>query len=456
MSTDVVIIEDDLEVLEANQQTLELAGLRVTACRSALEALPRITRNFGAVILCDVRMPQMDGFALLEKVRAIDPDIPVILISGHADISMATRAIRSGAYDFVEKPADPGYVIELVKRALHHRRLVLSHRDLKHSVVNKAIETRILGHSPKIQALRDMIMALAQVDATVLVLGETGTGKELVARCLHDFGNRSRGPFVAINCAALQPSMLESELFGHEAGAFTGAKERRVGKIEFADKGTLFLDEIESMPLEAQARLLRVLQERQLERLGSNKLISVDIRVIAATKADLSLLARQGQFREDLVYRLAVVPLTIPPLRERGAADIEFLFRHFLVEATCIAGYEPRPLPDLGPLITHSWPGNVRELRNAAERAALGFPPLGGMARADHAIEPDGPVAQRTLAERMAVHERRELQMALASGRRLQDTAADLGISRKTLYLKLREHGLSSAADADESDEKLA
>lgn len=455
MLIDVMIIEDDGEVLEANQQTLELAGLRVMACRSGHEAIPRITRNFSAVVISDVRMPGIDGFAVLEKIRAIDPEIPIILISGHADISMATRAIRSGAYDFIEKPADPGYVIELVKRALHHRRLVLSHRDLKQSVVNKAIETRILGRSQEMQTLRDMIMALAQVDATVLVLGETGTGKELVARCLHDFSSRSRGPFVAINCAALQPSMLESELFGHEAGAFTGAKEKRVGKIEFADKGTLFLDEIESMPLDAQARLLRVLQERQLERLGSNKLISVDIRVVAATKADLAQLARQGQFREDLVYRLAVVPLTIPPLRERGPADIEFLFRHFLAEATRTIGCEPRSLPDFGPVISHTWPGNVRELRNAAERAALGFPPLGAILRADPLIEQTGSGNTRTLAERMAVHERRELQMALASGKRLQDTAADLGISRKTLYLKLREHGLSSAAEVEEPDEKI-
>lgn len=454
MPRDVIIIEDDVEVLEASQQTLELAGLGVTACRRPFDALPRIDRNCGAVVLCDVRMPGADGFAVLEKIRAIDPEIPVILISGHADISMATRAIRSGAYDFIEKPADPGYVIELVKRALNHRRLVLSHRNLRQSVVNKAIETRIIGHSPAMRALRDMIMALAQVDATVLVLGETGTGKELVARCLHDFSGRSRGPFVAINCAALQPSMLESELFGHEAGAFTGAKDKRIGKIEFADRGTLFLDEIESMPLEAQARLLRVLQERQLERLGSNKLIAVDIRVVAATKADLSLLARQGHFREDLVYRLAVVPLAIPSLRERGAEDIEFLFRHFFDEAVRTAGPIRRPMPDLAPVIGHSWPGNVRELRNAAERAALGFPALGSMPRAG-AEEPASDRPPRTLGERMADHERRELQAALAAGKRLQDTAADLGISRKTLYLKLREHGLSSSAEPEEPDEKF-
>lgn len=448
---DVIIIEDDAEVLEAYQQTLELSGLVVAPCKSPFEARALFDRNSGAVVLSDVRMPGLDGFSVLDEVKAVDPEIPVILISGHADISMATRAIRSGAYDFVEKPADPAYVIELVKRARAHRQLVLSHRDLKRSLVNKAMETRIVGQSPAIGSLRDTIMALAQVEATVLVLGETGTGKELVARCLHEFGQRSRGPFVAINCAALQPSMLESELFGHEAGAFTGAKEKRIGKIEFADKGTLFLDEIESMPLEAQARLLRVLQERQVERLGSNKLIDVNIRVIVATKADLAQLARQGQFREDLLYRLAVVPLAIPPLRERGAGDIELLFRHFFDEAARRAGPSPRTVPDLLPIVAHRWPGNVRELRNAAERAALGFPPLESMRPV---VPQAGADARRSLAERMAAHERRELQAALAEGRRLQETAAELGISRKTLYLKMREHSLSAASDPDDSDEK--
>lgn len=451
MQADVIIIEDDAEVLEAYQQTLELAGLAVAAFRSPTRALAQIDRDCPAVLLSDVRMPEADGFTVLEKVRAIDPEIPVVLISGHADISMATRAIRLGAFDFVEKPADPDYVIELVKRALAHRRLVLSHRDLKQSVVRKAIEARILGRATATNTLRDTIMALAQVDATVLLLGETGTGKELAARCLHDFSARSRGPFMAINCAALQPSVLESELFGHEAGAFTGAREKRIGKIEFADKGTLFLDEIESMPLEAQARLLRVLQERQLERLGSNKLISVDIRIVAATKADLTQLARQGRFREDLVYRLAVVPLAIPSLKERGAGDVEFLFRHFFTEAARRTGTPPRALPDLAPVLAHDWPGNVRELRNAAERAALGFPALGLTRTGDGAAHPAGPPS--TLAERMAVHERRELQAALASGKRLQETAAELGISRKTLYLKLREHGLSGGVDLAESDE---
>jgi two-component system C4-dicarboxylate transport response regulator DctD len=390
-------------------------------------------------------MPARDGFAVLTEVKSIDADIPVILISGHADVAMAVEAMRRGAHDFVEKPADPAYVLELLRRASAHRRLVLDHRQLAGNVSSRAIEQRILGTSPAIRRLRELVLSLAQVDSTVLILGETGTGKELVARSLHDFGPRTRGPFVAINCAALPATLIESELFGHEPGAFTGAKERRIGKIEQAHQGTLFLDEIESMPLEAQTRLLRVLQERRLERLGSAKEIPVDIRVIAATKADLTALARTGQFREDLVYRLAVLPLETPPLRQRGAEDILLLFRHFVSE---VATRLKRPLPpesEATMLLGYEWPGNIRELRNAAERAAMGFPPLGGNPMATAIAASIG-----TLEARMAAHEKRELGLALSEGGTFEQIAERLGISRKTLYLKLRQHGLSRTHDAEE------
>lgn len=246
---------------------------------------------------------------------------------------MALNAMKAGAFDFVEKPADPAFVVALLKRAHAHRDLVLSHRRLAGAVQAQAIAGRLLGTSPAMQRLRDQILALAQVDATVMIRGETGTGKELVARSLHAFGPRAKGPFVAINCAALPQTIIESELFGHEAGAFTGARERRVGKIELAHNGTLFLDEIESMPIEAQVRLLRVLQERRLERVGGAREIAVDIRIVSAAKADLLELAKAGRFREDLAYRLDVVRLETPSLRERGPADVELLFRHFHAEA---------------------------------------------------------------------------------------------------------------------------
>ena len=446
MTLRTVLIDDDAEVLEALSETLTLAGFKVAACRSWSEARLHAKRDMTGVVLTDVRMSGRDGFGVLAEIHEIDPQIPVVLISGHADVPMALEAMRQGAYDFIEKPAEPPYVVELLKRAAEHRALVLAHRQLRSLVQSKAIEARIIGISPVVIRLRDMIVALAQVDATVLVQGETGTGKELVARSLHDFGPRSRGPFVAINCAALPGSIIESELFGHEAGAFTGAKDRRIGRIEQAHQGSLFLDEIESMSMDAQQRLLRVLQERRLVRLGGQREIDVDVRVIAATKADLTKLAAHGQFREDLVYRLNVIPLVVPPLRERGPRDIELLFRHFFEDLSSRLGARAAPIPRMDQLLRHCWPGNVRELRNAAERAALGFPALA------QPIHREDELHSPTLAEIMAGHERRELEIALARGGQLQKTAADLGISRKTLYLKLRDHGLGSGDDADGRD----
>ena len=446
MSAQVILVDDDEEVLDAYAQTLTLAGFTVEPCASLMQARDHLRKDSPAVVVSDVKMPARDGFALLREVREIDPDIPVILISGHADVSMALMAMKSGAFDFVEKPADPAYVIELTRRAAAHRELVLSHRNLRHAVHGAAIRERIIGASPAMAKLREFVLSLAQVDATVLVRGETGAGKELVARCLHEFGPRAKGPFVAVNCAALPQTLVESELFGHEQGAFTDAKERRIGKMELADKGTLFLDEIESMPLEAQSRLLRVLQERTLQRVGGSKEIPIDIRVVSASKADLHALAGEGRFREDLAYRLDVVRLDVPPLRERGAGDVESLFRHFHHEASAKLGALARPIVSLDDVLAHHWPGNVRELRNAAERAALGFPPVPGAAPARAA---SGAETGATLAERMAAHERRELEAALSKGKLLQETASELGISRKTLYLKLREHGLKAGGEAD-------
>lgn len=444
---EVLLIDDDEEVLEAYTQTLQLDGFAVRAFASLAQAEPHISKEMASVVLTDVKMPVRDGFSVLRIVQEIDAEIPVVLISGHADVTMALNAMKAGAFDFVEKPADPAFVLALLRRAHAHRDLVLSHRRLSGAVRSKAVAGRILGVSPSMLRLRDQILALAQVDATVLICGETGTGKELVARGLQEFGTRAKGPFIAINCAALPQSIIESELFGHETGAFTGAKERRIGKIELADKGTLFLDEIESMPIEAQVRLLRVLQERRLERVGGTREVAVDIRIVSATKADLLELSKSGRFREDLAFRLDVVRLEVPSLRERGPSDVELLFRHFFAEAAARAGRQAKPLGDLTEILTYSWPGNVRELRNAAERAALGFPALACLTFGQETDATDR--RRRTLAERMRAYERRELELALAQGKLLQVTAAELGISRKTLYLKLKEHGLSTAEDSE-------
>jgi len=442
----IVLVDDDAEVLDAWRLTLELDGFEVVTKRNADTALAQLTRNSAAVLVSDVRMPGRDGFGLLSAVAAIDPELPVVLITGHADVPMAVRAIRAGAWDFVEKPADPVLLIETVRRASEYRRLIIENRSLRAGAVpDDPWATRMVGRSPAIARLRGRLAVLADADADVLLFGETGTGKEVAARALHDLGKRHAGRFVAVNCGAIPETMIESELFGHEAGAFTGARERRIGKIEHASGGTLFLDEIESMPLATQVRLLRAVQERRIERLGSNREIAVDIRIVAATKTDLAALAKAGGFREDLVYRLNVVTLRLPPLRDRRE-DIPPLFQHFLALAAARAGRSPPPLGRdlLQRLARQDWPGNVRELRNAAERSLLGMDEDFDDVDTAAAL-PDA--AGRTLEEQIALAEADAIGAALKRhGGRIGITASALGITRKTLYLKMRRYGLSGSA----------
>ncbi len=442
----VVLVDDDQEVRDAYRQTLELDGFDVAAVQSAKAGLDVLSPDLPAVVVSDVRMPGLDGFGLLDAVRAVDPEIPVVLVTGHGDVPMAIKAVRGGAWDFIEKPADPVRLVETVRRASAHRSLILENRALRAGAVDQdSIDSRLVGRSAAIERLRRILRTLAEAEADVLLHGETGTGKEVAARALHDFGRRRKGRFVAVNCGAIPETMIESELFGHEPGAFTGARERRIGKIEHASGGTLFLDEIESMPMAAQIRLLRVLQERTIERLGSNKEIPVDIRVIAATKADLTELAGRGAFREDLVYRLNVVTVRLPPLRERRD-DVSVLFTHFLHLA---AARQARAAPSLEPsflerLQQQEWPGNVRELRNAAERYLLGLdedePPQ---------AEPNLHGAS-TLERQMEIAERRVIEETLArfSGR-IGTTAEALGITRKTLYLKMKKYDLGRTGEIE-------
>ena len=439
-STDIILVDDDANVLDACRELLEIEGFRVSAHGSVAAALSGLQADSEAVIVSDVRMPQQDGFDLLAAVRAIDREIPIVLMTGHGDIPMALRAMRDGAWDFLEKPADPVHLIETVRRALAHRRLLVENRRLRLSVAMDGWEARLIGHSAPMVLLRERLQRIAGAATDILVLGETGTGKEVTARALHDFSGR-KGRFVAVNCGAIPETMLESELFGHEAGAFTGAKDKRIGKIEHADGGTLFLDEIESMPLSAQVRLLRVLQERVIERLGSNDEVAVDLQVVAATKADLHQLARQGRFREDLAYRLDIARVELPALSARRG-DVALLFRHFLDLAARRHG-RAAPHVDatfLADLDRRSWPGNVRELRNVAERYVLGLEdlPVGGSGSSGE-----------TLEARMDRVERAILVDSLAEqDGRIGTTADALGISRKTLYLKMRKHGLGGEEEA--------
>jgi two-component system C4-dicarboxylate transport response regulator DctD len=437
---DILLVEDERHVRLAGKQTLELAGYSVEAFESAPAALERLSRDWPGIVVSDVRMPGMSGLELMRACRELDRDLPVILVTGHGDISMAVEAIRDGAYDFIEKPFRAEMLVDVVKRALEKRSLVLENRALRSELdAHGEPEVRIIGRTPAMERVRAAIDDVADTNADVLIIGETGTGKELVARALHQKSGRRGRHFVAINCGALPESIIESELFGHEAGAFTGAKERRIGKFEHADGGTLFLDEIESMPVSLQVRLLRVLQERTVERLGSNLPVSVDVRVIAATKSDLKALAAKGEFREDLYYRLDVIEIALPPLRERRD-DIPYLFQHFALTAAARYQREPPPASAelMRRLMAQDWPGNVRELQNAAERFVLSPTALGGGVK-----ESDAGSAGRTLAEEVRCFERALIHQALREhGGNVSEACAALGVPRKTFYEKMQKHGL--------------
>ncbi len=436
MSAQVIVVDDEAAIREALQQWLELSGFAVQCCASAEQALALIDRDYVGIVVSDVRMPGRDGLQLLDALLQLDRDLPVILVTGHGDVPMAVQALRQGAYDFIEKPFTPERLLDSVRRALDKRRLVCENRQLRQQVADRGrIEGELIGISRPMEALRRQILELAGTSVNVLIRGDTGSGKERVARCLHQFSPRASKPFVALNCAAIPEQLFESELFGHESGAFTGAQGKRIGRIEHADGGTLFLDEVESLPLAQQVKLLRVLQERSLERLGSNKSIQVDLRVICAVKPDLLEEVKAGRFREDLYYRLNVANLRIPPLRERRE-DIALLFEHFAQQAALRHG---RDMPALAPgelarLQAHDWPGNVRELINAAERHALG---LGGQ---------QGEQAQvvgQSLAEQMEAFEAQCLHSALQQCQgNIAAVMEMLQLPRRTLNEKMQRHGL--------------
>ncbi|WP_338881658.1 sigma-54 dependent transcriptional regulator [Achromobacter veterisilvae] len=433
-----VFIDDDEELRRANAQTLKLHGISVDAHASARSALPALTREFDGVVVSDIRMPDMDGLQLFRRVRDIDPDIPVIFITGHGDIATAVQCMRDGAYDFLAKPYAADRLITAIAHAAEKRHLVLENRRLREAAFAvEADEVPFIGTTPAMQRIKQTLRHIADADVDVLVEGETGTGKEVVATALHRLSRRRDRPLVAINCGALPESVIESELFGHEAGAFTGAQKKRIGRIEHASGGTLFLDEIESMPLAVQVKLLRVLESRQITPLGSNDVRNLDLRVVAATKEDLGSPAIRAKFREDLFYRLNVVTIRIPPLRERRE-DIPLLFAHYLGHAS---RRFQRDIPEMPASIkqhvmTHDWPGNVRELAHFAERVVLGV--LNAPAP-----EAAAAAAAQSLPERMERFEAQLIREALEAHQGdIKATLETLGIPRKTFYDKLQRHGI--------------
>ena len=434
----VLIVEDDPHVLLGCQQALILEDIPCIGVGSAEDALAQVGADFAGIVITDIRLPGIDGLELLSRLKARDRSLPVVLITGHGDISMAVNAMRDGAYDFMEKPFSPERLVEVARRALEKRSLDREVSALRRQLAGRqSLEQRIIGRSPAIQALRELIANVADTAANVLIEGETGTGKELVARCLHDYSRRRDHEFVALNCGGLPENLFDSEIFGHEAHAFTGAGKRRIGKIEHANKGTLFLDEIESMPINLQIKFLRVLQEQTLERLGSNQPIPVDCRVIAATKTDLDDAGKAGTFRSDLYYRLNVVTLELPPLRERRE-DILMLFEHFLQLAS-LRFDRPAPTQDNATAtsrMAHDGPGNVRELRNVAERYALGLPALKKSGQA-----PDGNAP--SFAEAVEVFERNLIGQALERhAGNISQAALSLGMAKTTLFDKVKKYGL--------------
>jgi two-component system C4-dicarboxylate transport response regulator DctD len=441
MSEETVLFVDDEEHLRlAVEQSLQLAELDVTCLADGEAALANVSRTFPGILVTDIRMEGLDGLTLMRRCLDIDPAFPVVLVTGHGDVDLAVQSMRDGAYDFLEKPFAPNRLVETVRRALDKRRLTLENRALRSQVGGRdAVEARLGGRSDVMVELRRQVRAVAAADTDVLIVGETGTGKEVAARALHRASPRSEAPFVHINCAALPAELIESELFGHEAGAFAGATRARYGKFEHARTGTVFLDEIDSLPQPLQAKLLHAVQNRQITRLGSNDPIALDVRFIAASKKNLEEEAAEGRFRSDLLYRLNVVTLRMPTLDERRE-DIPKLFMQLVHEA-CVR-YK-RAVPDvpggvLASLVTRSWPGNVRELRNAADRFALDLD-LDLVATDDAQ-----PTTASNLAEQVAAHEKNLIAGAIAAhGGNLKATYEALGISRKSLYEKMQKHGLS-------------
>lgn len=444
----VLIVDDDPSMRAALRQWIRLAGFATVEVAGADEAMSRLSPDFDGCVVSDVKLEGEDGLALLRRIASLDTDLPVVLITGHGDVPMAVEAMRAGAYDFIEKPFDPDHIAEVVRRAADRRALVMENRALKKQLEDGAgLESRLIGNSPAMESLRQQILHFAKTDAAVLITGETGTGKEVIAQALHDFSLRSEGPFVAINAAALPEAMVEAELFGHEAGAFTGADRRHIGRIEAAHDGVLFLDEIVSMPLVLQPKLLRVLQESKVDRIGGTKSIDVNIRLVSASNLHPGEAVRSGRLREDLLFRLNTIELHVPPLRERGR-DCLLLFDTFSnrLAAQYGIGAPGLSVRDEAFLQTYPWPGNVRELRNAAERFVLNAEvnpqPLEALVTGQR--EPSDPARSAGLKDLMDEYERSLIENALRRHKgRVADVLRELNLPRRTLNEKMTRHGLT-------------
>ncbi len=447
----ILIVDDEASVRQSLTSWFEKDGYDTKAAENATEALRTLQHKSFDVALFDIKMPGMDGMELLEHARSIDPKMAVIMITAFASVETAVESLKMGAFDYVTKPIDPDELTHLVNRALEQRRLEEENVQLRGTIDEMVGADTIVGDSPQMRKVLDLVQHVARTDATVLIRGESGTGKELVARAIHANSHRRYFPIVPVNCGALPESLLESELFGHERGAFTGAQYRRKGKIEMADGGSLFLDEVGAIPPKMQVDLLRVLETKELTRVGGTRPLQVDFRTICATNEDLEQAVEEGRFREDFYYRINVFTIEIPPLRARRS-DVPDLANHFLRR---FARQMDKRITEISPeamelLKAHDWPGNARELANAIERAmVVGKPP---------AIRPDDlPFLKRPksrpagVTDSLADVEKRHVAAVLdETGWNITRTAEILGVDRVTVYNKIKKYGLerdeSSAA----------
>jgi len=437
----ILIVDDELVVRDSLGKWFTSEGYAARQASGAREALEVIQRGDFDIALIDIKMPSMDGMELQARLKEADPDLTVIIMTGYASVDTAVQALKQGAYDYITKPVDPDELSHLVANALEHKRARREVVRLRENLQESFPGTEMIGTSPAMKRVAELIEMVASTEATVLITGESGTGKEVVARAIHAGGPRRYMPMVTIHCGALTETLLESELFGHEKGAFTGAQYRKKGKFEVADGGTVFLDEISDISLRTQTDLLRVLQEKEIVRVGGNQPIKVDFRAIAATNKNLDTLVKAGAFRPDLYYRLHVFCIDLPPLRERRE-DIPLLVNHFL-NKYCMA--TSRPVPQVAPealelLMRHDWPGNVRELENAVERAlVVGRGTEIRPADFSFQFETEEVKGGKTLEDIERVHIERILR---ETQHNLSRAARILDIDRTTLYNKLRRYGL--------------
>ncbi len=438
MPVRILVVDDEQHIRNSLAVWFREEGYDVSIASSGRDALAALTREGSNILLIDIKMPGMDGLELQRKVRELAPDATIIIMTAYASVETAVQALKEGAYDYIVKPFDPEAVSRLVRKAAERYALLAENRALRERIASAA-PALITGGSPAMAKVIELVEQVAPTDTSVLITGESGTGKELVARLLHAKSNRRFGPFVVENCGALAEGLLESELFGHERGAFTGAVGRHRGKVEMANEGTLFLDEIGDVPARVQVDLLRVLQEREFKRVGGNETIKVDFRLVTATHRDLEAEVASGRFRDDFYFRINVFQIPLPPLRERPG-DISALAEHFLTQFSTqmnrkISGFSPDAM---AALVAYPWPGNVRELANAIERAVVLC--RGEKIEVGHFpfVVHSGPIDHS-----LAVVEQAHIRQVLAGcSHNVAQAARELGIDRVTLYNKMKKYGI--------------